>query len=143
MVKKEIITEVLENISKRDGVLRPEKLVEEAENPESPVHDLFEWDDTAGGHQWRLSQARRIIGRVKIEYKGREVNSYYSVHIETIKQQGYYSLDQVLSNEDLHRKVLMSAIKEITYWQEKYKDLTELAGIIDEAKIEEVKMALT
>lgn len=50
---------------REDGAVGPEQLVERAKPVESPIHNLFEWDDTAAGEKYRLEQARLYIARVE------------------------------------------------------------------------------
>lgn len=37
-----------------DGRLTPAEVLEEARNPESPLHDQFTWDDTEAAEKYRL-----------------------------------------------------------------------------------------
>ena len=60
------IREELEAIAK-SGVLTPEEVVDAARNPNSSMHDQFEWNDTEAAHGYRLSQARRLIKTVTVE----------------------------------------------------------------------------
>jgi hypothetical protein len=46
------------------GTLLPVDVVEDARNPNSPLHDLFIWDDTAAAHSYRILQAQTIIRTV-------------------------------------------------------------------------------
>lgn len=66
---EDIAKEVL-RIQERDGVCSPAAFVDAAEDPASPLHSLFEWDDTSEARHWREHRARQIIGRVKIEVNG-------------------------------------------------------------------------
>lgn len=47
--------------------LTPNKVVEIAKDPESPLHGHFCWDDNEAAHQYRLEQARSLIRVVRIE----------------------------------------------------------------------------
>ena len=49
------------------GVLHAEDVLEEAKNPASPLHPMFEWDNNVAAHQWRLEQARSLIREVRVE----------------------------------------------------------------------------
>lgn len=131
-VPKDKVAEELQRISERDGILKPNMVVDEARAEDSPIHDLFDWNDTSAGEKYRLWQARQLIATVRVEYKDKEVDAYYNVQIETVPQQGYYSLEQVVSSEEIYQDVLRQAIKELTYWHDKYKELKELAGLVDE-----------
>lgn len=61
-----IATELLA-ICERDGKLLPEAVVQAAEPEDSPLHHRFEWDDAIAGHEHRLSQARHLIRKVKVQ----------------------------------------------------------------------------
>lgn len=43
------------------GDLRPADIVADARSTDSPLHELFEWDDTLAAELYRLSQATRIL----------------------------------------------------------------------------------
>lgn len=45
----------------QDGSITPEEVVTAAASLTSPIHPLFEWDDSKAAHAHRLSQARRVI----------------------------------------------------------------------------------
>jgi len=47
------------------GDVSPETLVDSARHSESPIHHLFEWDDTVAGERYRLEQARLYIARIE------------------------------------------------------------------------------
>jgi len=59
--------EHLELIRRTHGELRPEAVLEDARNPNSPLHDYFTWDDKEAADQLRLLQARALI-RVAVRY---------------------------------------------------------------------------
>lgn len=45
----------------KEGSLTSEALVKAAESQDSPIHDLFVWDNRRAGHLYRLRQAARIL----------------------------------------------------------------------------------
>lgn len=59
-------SEALQQIYRTHGKLTPELVVEHAEDPESPLHDHFDWDNREAGDKWRKHQARMLICNVKI-----------------------------------------------------------------------------
>ena len=56
----------LRQIETRERKLTAEAVVSAAAAPKHPLHDFFEWDDTAAGHEWRLHQARMLIAQVRV-----------------------------------------------------------------------------
>lgn len=89
------INEAIENIRK-SGPLTPTRLLRVAKNPNSILHDLFDWDDAKAGHQWRLEQARRFI-RTRVIYEprtNRVIHAY--VNIPSPSGEGEYVPTQVV-----------------------------------------------
>ena len=65
MSKKEDRFQVLERLEKKNGDLVVDDIIKEAKNPDSPLHDYFEWDVNKAAHsEWR-STAKRLIREYK------------------------------------------------------------------------------
>jgi ADP-dependent phosphofructokinase/glucokinase len=139
-VEKEVVASELKRIVERDGVLTPKNVVDEARDTNSPIHDLFDWNDETAGEKYRIWQARQLIVTVKVEFNDKQVDAYYNIRAEVVPQQGYYSLDQVISDEAIYQDVLAQAIKELKYWHDKYKEIKELSGLVDEAMLKDFKV---
>lgn len=60
------VDEILHGIYVRRGDLTPAILLDEARDPDHPLHSRFEWDDVTAGEAYRLIQAARIIRRVEV-----------------------------------------------------------------------------
>ncbi len=63
------IREQLAEIRQRRGVLTAAVVLDEARDPAHPLHDRFEWDDSAAAERYRLEQARNIIRSARIVYR--------------------------------------------------------------------------
>lgn len=61
-VKAEDAVPRLVALRKRKGALAPSDVVADARAKTSPLHACFEWKDSAAADQWRLLQARNLIG---------------------------------------------------------------------------------
>lgn len=127
------VQEELEAIREdHDGILRAEDVVEYAKNPETALHKKFTWDDTQAAQQFRLMQARAVI-RVNVftpEPTGLTVRAYVSLMADRqTPGGGYRSLQEVMASEELRRRLLGQAMKEARAWRDKYKNLSELAGV--------------
>jgi len=82
-----------------DGVLNPESVVEAAKNPNSSMHGQFNWDDTEAAHEYRLSQARALIKRVKVNViRADDTIVRVSSFIRSASGSGYASTQQVAVN---------------------------------------------
>lgn len=74
----------IEAIRASHGRLTPELVVDEARNPDHPLHHRFDWDDVVAGEKWRRVQAGELIRSVRVIYrnaKGEEQHTreYHSV----------------------------------------------------------------
>lgn len=59
--------EHIDLIRRTTGGLKPEDVLDDARNPNSPLHDCFTWDDTVAAEAYRLTQAKAVI-RVAVRY---------------------------------------------------------------------------
>lgn len=66
--KKQAIAAEMQAIAAEadDGVLLAQNVVEAARNPNSTMHDQFEWDDGEAAAAYRLAQARWLIRKVEV-----------------------------------------------------------------------------
>lgn len=83
-----------------DGALDPERVVEAARNPNSSMHKQFDWDDSTAAHEHRLSQARALIKRVKVNVI-RTDNEVVRVssYIRSPSGSGYEQTQKVMVNQ--------------------------------------------
>jgi len=56
----------IQEIADRDGKVTPDALIEDAQDPASPLHTEFEWDDAKAAMEARRETARRLIRSVKV-----------------------------------------------------------------------------
>lgn len=56
----------LDRLANEYGFLNPEMVVEEARDPESPLHQHFDWDDSVAGEKWRREQAHQLIIKCRV-----------------------------------------------------------------------------
>lgn len=111
-------------------------LVEESRPEDAPLHRYFEWDDTKAAELYRERQGRDLIAHIVLVQEEKEEESKEPVPVrvrafhnvdETAE---YHPIQQVLTNEDLHQKLLESARKDMIIFREKYKTLVELGSVI-------------
>lgn len=95
------------------GRLTPDAVVQDAASKKSPLHDQFEWDDSAAAVKWRLAQARELIRSVRIEVttETRTISTVCYVRDPAAGDgQGYVEVaklrdDRMLAVEALHAEV--------------------------------------
>jgi hypothetical protein len=134
------VGETLDALKERDGELRPEAVEREARKRRSPLHDLFEWDDTAAALQHRLGQAAHIIRCIIVvddplvpeahtAYVRVEVDDNGGVDEEPVRRSSYQRTVDVMTDDELRKQVLDRARKEHTAWEKRYENLLEVAEI--------------
>ena len=119
------------------GILRPSDVVAYAEDENTALHECFEWDDTKAGQEYRLWQARKII-KVHVTVLPNTttpINAYVSLKTDRVGEGGgYRPIVDVMNNQQMREQLLAEALEELTYYEKKYKQLTDLAPVFEAAK---------
>src|SRR4030095_4309006 len=88
----------------QDGRLTPDDVVAEARNPDSPLHDQFEWDlERAAMATW-IRQARELITSVKVQILTQSVILHVPRYLrapDTDKSlQGYVAVPTLMTDKE-------------------------------------------
>lgn len=132
---KEVIDEIL--LVKEQSGLTAKNLVERARNKNSPLHNLFDWDNESAGDKYRVQQAIWIINDIKFYVEDKELYAFENVSFNVIEENSevekreYLSLPEILSKEELREKMIRRALNEAEYWNNRYHDLKELSPIFN------------
>ena len=129
----------LEKISKdNNGKMAAKDVVEAAKNPNNPLHNYFEWDDSEAANRHRLWQARNLINHltVVVKYNGsqKEHKAFFSVNSTPTGEKmnkTYVTISKVLEEPQLREQVIKDALREIEYWKTKYEQYLELKKIFN------------
>lgn len=116
------------------GELTPEDVLADARNPNSPLHQFFEWDDGEAARQHRLHQARHLIRAVVAIYvhddkPATRMRAY--VHVADAGAQHYREVGHAMSHSRTRKLVLQKAWSEFQSWRRRYQDLSEFAELFD------------
>jgi hypothetical protein len=116
------------------GVLKAESVVEYARDPNTALHDRFEWDDTEAARQHRIWQARELI-RVSVTVLPNtttQTRAYVSLQSdrETVGG-GYRPIAEVLSDTERRKELLGMALGDMRRWRDRYRELTELGKVFE------------
>lgn len=102
----------LEEIERRDDTLRPSAIVAEAQDPESPLHEYFEWDDRKAAADWRLNQARELIRKVRLVITTETITfnapAYVRNPANSPGESGYIPVVKLRKNEDASRLAIIA-----------------------------------
>src|SRR5262245_52237385 len=100
-----------------DGRITPEAVVNDASNPDSPLHELFEWDTAKAAHKHWMDRARTLIRSVEVVMRNERitVSTVAYVHDPSLppKQQGYIAIERLRTDEDLAREAIVTEFKRV------------------------------
>jgi len=135
-VSAQIAGECIERISKENkGAITAKKVVKEARPKKSPLHPLFEWDDSAAAKEYREMQAQQILVQlVVVQENGKNdepVRVRAFVSVEEREGVHYTTFERAMSKPRLRQQLLLRALAEINIWRQKYKELEELSAIFE------------
>jgi flagellar basal body rod protein FlgC len=132
---------ILEEIAaKKNGVLLPEDLLDEAKDPAHPMHLRFEWDDAKAGHAHRLTQARGIIRSVKVitTTETRRIESVYYVpnsEKESAREQGYVAVTKVRTEREMAINTIKREFEQDEALLKRTRDLAIYIGLDVQAQL--------
>lgn len=119
--------EELERIYKRDGIITPEKVLEDNTEMGTPLHDCFEWNDTTAAHKYRIKQAKEIIQTIVFVSDSAPQLSPVRAFVSVSKD--FHPIKTVLDDKEMKESLLLCAVYELKAFQRKYQTLSELAGV--------------
>lgn len=92
-VDPSIAANELQRIQSVYGSITPEILVKEAKKRNSPLHKIFEWNDTKAAENYRLQQARILLNNIQVTIiTDNEPKNIPVFEVTSIKE-GYKSID--------------------------------------------------
>lgn len=123
----------LQRVYDDHGRLTPADVVEEAKNPEHPLHCRFEWDDTVAGERWRRHQAHELIQSVRISYRAstgerRDVRAFHAVRGE--HDYGYEPVEKVVESDVMTKILLADMQREWRTLKRRYEHFAEFAAMV-------------
>jgi len=138
------VNRVFDQIQTEQGYVIASDVVEISRPEQAPLHEEFEWDDERASEKYRQQQARQLLRKVVINYKGKQIHRHHNVKLQISGKQikGYVSIAKILSDEELKQQVLEGALARLQYWQQQYKNYQELDGIIDIEKLAKAESSL-
>lgn len=124
---------------RHNGRLEPDWVVHEAKAEASPLHPLFEWNDTIAAQNYRVDQARGVIRSIEVVIEDRPEQKPVRAFVSVVRENDrtYTSVQDAMSDPKLREQVLRAALAELEAWRRRYAELVELANVfaaIDEAR---------
>jgi hypothetical protein len=127
------VGEIISQIEQEKGSCHPGDLVDVARPEDSPIHELFIWDDELAAEQHRVNQARGIIRSLRVVVieaeERREQVAFVSVSRAEAPHAGYASVTRAMSVETTRNVVIQQALRQLHGIRARYRHLDELAEV--------------
>lgn len=142
MLKIDIIKKELKTLVDLHGVLTPQMVLKEATKLSSPLHNIFEWDDTKAAESYRVFQARQIISSVSVEIEKRTVRAYENINVTVNDKsvRAYVPIEHILTEEELYHQVIEEVVRQAEALKQKVETYQELKDLINVKKLNELKL---
>lgn len=108
------------------GKLTAEELVNVSRDEDSPLHSMFEWDDSIAAEKYRETQAYKIIRSVEVVIESSPIPQRA---FETVEHKAYQRIERIMATEDMRKILLENAKRELQAFKRKYSRLNELAKV--------------
>lgn len=99
------------------GVLRPFDVVQDARQPDSPLHELFEWDVEEAAQEHWMHTARRIIASVKVNITTETIVLKAPAYVRDPRlhgrEQGYLETIKLRTEHEIAKEVLAGEVQNI------------------------------
>lgn len=132
-VPAEVVGKHFQKLEKKEGALTSQNVLESARSEKSPIHSLFEWDDTKAAEQYRLKQAAQLICNltVEIETDDKPIECRAYMDVSEAKVGSFINVQSAFQSEESREVVLRRALNELSAFKTKYKNLLELQDVFD------------
>jgi hypothetical protein len=125
----------LQAVHDKHGRLTPTLVLAEASDPAHPLHNRFQWDDSAAAESWRKHQAQELIRSVRVRYveateneAARSVRAFHAVRRED--GHVYEPAEKVVEDPFTRRLVLADMEREWKALRRRYEQFAEFAGMV-------------
>ena len=129
------VADRLEQLEQENGNIHPAAVVDDARDPTSPLHDFFEWDDNTAAQQYRLSQARLLISRVKIQVMVRAIPMDVMRYVRDPDEPGNYSnIVRVRTDEDRSRRTVIDEMSRVAQAAKRARAVAAVLGTVEQVE---------
>lgn len=126
----------LEVLYRQHGGLTPSLVVEDARDPESPLHSHFEWEDSVAAERYRHTQARRLLASVEVLIQVRKVKvatvAYVRDPDKAPREQGYVAVAELQQDSERAKEALQYELRRVAAVLERARRLALALGLASE-----------
>lgn len=124
-----------------NGKTDAKDVVDDARPIDSPLHPVFEWDDSIAAESYREDQARRLIRSVVIvqyDDRDREIKRTEPVFLPVARpyqnERGYMESTDAMSDPVVRESIIAVARSQLEGWVKRNRNIQELADIAIEVE---------
>jgi hypothetical protein len=120
------IGEYLEHLyQKNGGKLTSAIMVQDAARKNSPLHELFDWDDASAATKYRVTRVNAVLGTLMTSYRGSDVRAFlgFGKRAEGIV---FKPLERVLKSQKLREEQIQRELRRLDRWKARTAFLPEL-----------------
>lgn len=129
--------EELSHLAER-GLLKPEAVVEFAQNENTHLHKCFEWNDSKAANRYRLNQARQQISMYVMVVESPKgpvkIRAFQSLPSDRQTGGGYRKTTDILQDDALVAELVGSAMKDLATVRQRYEAVQALQPVWDAAE---------
>lgn len=120
-----------------DKAVTPHAFLVAAQTKRSPLHRYFQWDDHKAATEYRVWQAREILGSLMVIVEtpsGGEIETraYHNIVVENGERHRVYAPQHIVwQSETLREQVIMRALRDLERWEAQYGQYEELARVAE------------
>ncbi len=122
---------VWQEIQTLGDALKPQDIVDAAQNPKTELHKCFEWDDTEAARKYRLTQARTLLVNLVVVESVPAAEPQHIRVMYTSKDGGYKQTKLIVQDKNEYEILLEKARSELLAFKKKYSMLQELHEIFE------------
>lgn len=140
-VDAEIVGREVERLGGATQTVQVDSFVDAARVTASPLHGLFEWNDSTAAEHYRKQQARQILASLVITIVQTSTNESRSTRAFLIarpegEERSYVSTERITGDRDLQRQVVGSAHRELLNFIRRFEHIAALAPRMPHLKAE-------
>lgn len=134
----EVAQRINEIADANDGRITPEMVVADAKKKSSPLHGLFEWDESVAAHNHWIERARAIIRHVQVTVTTHHmrVQSVAYVRDPSVgnREQGYRQIERVAESPEDAESAMAYELGRAEAYMTRAVNIAKALGLEDEAR---------
>jgi hypothetical protein len=138
--KGDIVEAELKRIWDERAELRASYVLDEARHDDSPLHQFFQWDDTAAAEGFRLFQAAALIRSVKLRVTSTDQRGQVTDYVVRAWQPAryvddsdtgkYLPVEMIREDPKVREALIRQMGRDAETFRRRYSHLTEFAQVV-------------